>query len=248
MSSSPRLGEEDRALGRRACRAGSWSSLKSNRTGFGLLHTVLLMVVLGLLMSLTAIVLGKSFQTYQATLTHFQTVHRLRRASDRWRSDVHRADSVEVDGDLLRLNLPIRGEVVYRLDEGDLERSFGSDDRSDGNGTLGPATQKWKMPATTQISWELRDAEGEEQRFPLLVATLIFAPESKTAKGADPSRSRTESALGLGEISWIARVGVDKRIAALGKTSSAKATKPSEPADSPEPTERIEPAVEEPTL
>lgn len=202
---------------------------RSNRLGLGLLHTVLLIAVMGMLMSLTAIVLGKSFQTYQTTLTHYQTIHLLQQASDRLRSDVHQASTVEIDGGRLRLNLLSRGDVVYALNEGQLERSVEQDSGSPA------AKQAWKMPTSTQIDWELQEAGGNDQRYPVLIARLSFRVNAESSDESSASRVISTDSLALDEITWLARVGVEKRNAASTKSeaSAAPATEPTDQSETP---------------
>ncbi|MEM8734500.1 MAG: hypothetical protein AAGG44_09780 [Planctomycetota bacterium] len=176
----------------------------SARAGFGLTHTVLLMVVLGLLMGLAATVLGQSYVTYRQTLNHFQSFQTLQLAQSQFRSDAHEATSVDLEDQLLVLVASNSKRIEYESEEGKLVRRV-----FQGEEQLGE--QAWQFPAPASATWNV-DRSGRvdlaQVRFEFQGAFDFVETNADGSESNEPARNPKLGLLKIEPTEWCARVGI----------------------------------------
>ncbi|MFN3192408.1 MAG: hypothetical protein ACE361_17990 [Aureliella sp.] len=178
-----------------------------SRAGFGLTHTVMLMVILGILMGLAATLLGQSYVTYRQTLNHFQRFQVLQLAHSQFRGDAHRALDVELTDQTLIMTLANSDRVEYATDKGDLVRRSFRDGKQLGE-------QRWALPAPASATWKL-DRSGTIGLVDVLIQfdNILDESEASEERLEGPNASVDSSTYGLGRmkiepVRWYARLGV----------------------------------------
>lgn len=150
------------------------------RHGMGLLDAVAMMSIVGLLLSLSAVVLNRAFAAHSLALKHFHQIQNLQQAGDRLLGDVHAADSAQIDPKLV-LFYPQGRKVVYEAQESQLIRETWIDGQTVGR-------ELWELPYACDASWSI-DAEGAVR---LLHCELDFSP------------------IEVASIRWTIRLGIDR--------------------------------------
>ena len=132
------------------------------RNGFTLLEAVGVIGAIGLLLTLSAMLLAKTFDAHRAALTHLQRMRSLELFVDRWRIDVQSATQVTL-GPELRLSQVENWEIVYSVINQSIVRT-----RRQAGQDIGH--DHWQLPSRCTATWQLED----QGRVPLLVGKLEF--------------------------------------------------------------------------
>ena len=132
------------------------------RNGFTLLEAVGVIGAIGLLLTLSAMLLAKTFDAHRAALTHLQRMRSLELFVDRWRIDVQSATRVTL-GPELRLSQVENWEIVYSVINQSIVRT-----RRQAGQDIGH--DHWQLPSRCTATWQLED----QGRVPLLVGKLEF--------------------------------------------------------------------------
>ncbi len=141
------------------------------RRGYGLADTLIMMFFIGVLTSMSAIVLNRSFRAQSLALQRIQHTRDLDQAYQRLRTDVRQADA-QIQGNTLALQLADRS-IRYLVEEERLiRRSKSADD--DG-------VESWQLSGLIGVQWEVEDSE----QCALLYCRLEFSPSGTTAETID---------------------------------------------------------------
>ncbi|MCA9131615.1 MAG: hypothetical protein KDA45_00600 [Planctomycetales bacterium] len=140
----------------------------NRRPGYGLIETVAIISFVGMLLSLSAVILHRSYRVHQRTLVAFRHWEQLRVWTDRFRADGHAAAACQIDADAHGVSLTREDgtQVRYTWRDATLVRSFIAE-KPPGN------EERWAGPALALARWTLDDSG----RQPLLMAELEFDSE-----------------------------------------------------------------------
>lgn len=148
------------------------------RPGFTLIECVGVISLVGMLLSLSSVLLHRAFEVHRGALQSFRQLEQVNYWSERWRSDASQAVEANIDTDLSLTR--DSGEIVrYSLQEQQLVRSVLREQRL----LSQEMCTGWPVVQTT---WQV-DSSGQ---LPLLVGQLQFA-------NTDPPRAPLE---------WVARL------------------------------------------
>ena len=151
------------------------------RAGFALVEMVSLIVVVGMLLSLSAVVLNQAYRVHANTLSYLQYMQQLNFWVDRFRADAHEATGVATDDGLTFFGAE-QSTIRYVLEDGVLVRRMWA-----GEQVL--SEERWRAPQVATAGWHV-EVSG---RFSLVNLRLEFRP----------SPAQWEP------IEWVARVGSD---------------------------------------
>ncbi len=132
------------------------------RSGFTLVEAVGVIGVIGILLTLSAFLLNKTFDAHRAALTHVQRMRSLEQFVDRWRNDVQAATQVMIDPEL-RIILVQNREIVYSVINQSMVRTRRQDGQDIGH-------DHWQLPSRCRAIWQ----KSDEGRVPLLIGQLEF--------------------------------------------------------------------------
>lgn len=132
------------------------------RGGFTLVEMVGVMSVIGMLLTLSALLLNKAFDAHSASLTHLQRMRSLELFVERWRDDVRSATQV-TPGSELRITKAGNLEVIYSINNQSMVRTRRQDGQDIGH-------DHWQLPSQFTATWQVDD----QARNPLLVGKLAF--------------------------------------------------------------------------
>lgn len=150
--------------------------------GFALVETVGLITVIGMLLSLSAVVMNQAYKAHQEALMHVRHTQQVQVLAARFRADAEAAVDVTVTEELLLTMLGGR-QIRYRTSEDRVHRVT-----SDGEAEIG--REVWQLPARVDAKWTL----DESGRIPLIVWDLHFGTDQR---GVDPVR-------------WVARTNIQE--------------------------------------
>lgn len=134
----------------------------ARRRGFGLLDTVGVILVAGMLMSFSVMVLNRAFVVHNTALGYFQQTQRLQVASGRFRKDAHAAIQCRA-GNELHLTLQEDREVTYAAEGKTLVRLVHVDGRE-------TARDSWELPSEAEVVWTV----DRSRQVPLVICRLTF--------------------------------------------------------------------------
>ena len=135
----------------------------NRRSGFSLIEAVGVILAIGMLLTLSALLLNKTFEAHRLSLVHLQRMRSLELFVERWRDDVQTSTSV-TPGVELRIAKADNTEVVYST----INQSVVRTRRQDGQ-DLGQ--DHWQLPSKFNVTWQVED----QGRMPLLVGKLEFS-------------------------------------------------------------------------
>ncbi len=156
---------------------GSRRALKK-RTGFTLLETVAVVTVVGMLLSLSSVLLHRAFEVHRGALISFRQLEQFNAWCERLRVDASQAVEANSDNNLTLTR--DGGDVVrYSVEQQRLVRLVQRDGQA-------LSQETWDAWPLAQVNWQI-DHSG---RLPLLIGRLEFAT-------TEPSRASIE---------WVARL------------------------------------------
>ena len=139
------------------------------RGGFTLVEAVGVVGAIGIILTLSALLLNKTFDAHRASLLHLQRMRSLELFVDRWRDDVQSSTSVKPIADRsaeLRLLKADNMEIVYSIINQSVVRIRRQDGQDIGH-------DHWQLPSKCSVTWQIED----QGQIPLLVGKLEFSGE-----------------------------------------------------------------------
>ena len=134
------------------------------RTGFTLIECVAVIVVVGMLLSLSSVLLNRAFEVHRGALVSFRQLQQVNSWCERLREDASQAIEAGTD-DNLTLTRGNSEVIGYSVEQQRLVRTLQRDGK-----TLNQETcDAWPL---AQVTWQV-DHSG---RLPLLLGQLEFAP------------------------------------------------------------------------
>jgi hypothetical protein len=138
------------------------------RTGFSLIEMVCIMVATGMLLTLSAKLLSKTFEAHRDSLLHLQRMRSIELFVDRWRDDVQSSQSVTPGADL-RITAADNTEIVYSIVNQSVVRTRRQNGQDIGQ-------DQWQLPSQCTVTWHI----DEQGRKPLLIGKLEFSGDVLT--------------------------------------------------------------------
>ena len=135
------------------------------RGGFTLVEAVGVIGATGLLLTLSALLLNKTFDAHRASLLHLQRMRSLQLFVERWRDDVQSATNV-IPGTELQISKADNLEIVYSIINQSIVRTRRQDGQDIGH-------DHWQLPSRCTAAWQVDD----QGRIPLLVGKLEFSDD-----------------------------------------------------------------------
>jgi type II secretory pathway component PulJ len=132
------------------------------RSGYSLVEAVGVIGAIGMLSTLSALMLNKTFDAHRSTLTHLQRMRSLELFVERWRDDLQTATQV-TSGAELRITKSENLEVVYSIVNQSMVRTRRQDGQDVGH-------DHWQLPSQCTATWLVED----HGRIPLLLGKLEF--------------------------------------------------------------------------
>lgn len=132
------------------------------RNGFTLVEAVGVIGIIGILLTLSAFLLNKTFAAHRAALTHVQRMRSLGQFVDRWRDDLQTATQVTL-GPELRITQVKNREIVYSVINQSVVRTRRREGQDIGH-------DHWQLPSRCTATWKMED----QGRVPLLIGQLEF--------------------------------------------------------------------------
>ncbi len=130
-----------------------------------LAETVGVIGAVSTLLTLSAILLHKTFAVHRDSLIHLQKMRNLELFVDRWRSDVHSSTRV-TPGENLQLTIAENIEVIYSVNNHSIVRTRRQNGESIGH-------DQWQLPSQVKLQWEV----DERGSVPLLIGNFEFVGE-----------------------------------------------------------------------
>jgi hypothetical protein len=152
------------------------------RGGIALIEMVSLITVIGVLLSLSAIVLNQAYRVHANGLVQLRQMQQLNLWADRFRNDAHQSTEVVISDGIL-FDRENQSDVRYTLEDASIVRRTQS-----GEQTL--SVERWDLPPVTTAEWDV-ETSG---RLPLVSLRLAFAP----------------SQVQMEPLNWVARVGSER--------------------------------------
>ncbi len=163
---------------------------RRRRRGSSLIETVQVIALVGLLLSLSSIVLGNAIRVHHSAMAGYRELTSMDRFVQRWRTDAELSEQLvteaAADGtsNWAGIEFQQAGRIIrYRFADGLVSRI--AVDKADGTETR----DNWELPTGSTLSFQLRESTAEEDRDavaatdgsptskPILVARLTF-PET----------------------------------------------------------------------
>ncbi len=132
------------------------------RHGFTLVEVIGVVGATVMLLTLSALLLGKTFDVHRASLLHLQRKRSLEQFVERWRDDVQSGTKV-TPGAELQITKVDNLEIVYSIINQSIVRTRRQDGQDIGH-------DHWQLPSQCSITWHIDD----QGRVPLLVGKLEF--------------------------------------------------------------------------
>lgn len=132
----------------------------------GLTDTVGMLVLVGLLLSLSAVILHRVLLSHGNAMEYLAMTQNLQAAHDRWTEDALTSRKCEI-GDDLKMTCTDGRQISYALESGQLVRSTSELNRPDGSFQI-VGQEHWQLPEGCQLVWSI----DRKQRVPLVVCNL----------------------------------------------------------------------------
>lgn len=130
------------------------------RSGFGLIDMISVIGLVGMLMSLSVVVLGQAYAAHRRALTHFRQMQHLQNAQHRFVQDAHRSVAVGVAGGLA-LTMASGEQVHYAVTDNRLIRLVTVEGEVSNQ-------EQWQLPAACNASWNV----DRSQHLPIVSCEL----------------------------------------------------------------------------
>lgn len=137
--------------------------MMQRRSGFTLVEAAGVIGAIGTLLTLSAVLLNKTFDAHRASLLHLQRMRSLELFVERWREDVQSSNHVTPDGDL-RISKADNSEITYSIINQSIVRTRRRDGQDIGH-------DHWQLPSKFSVDWQIED----QGRMPLLVGKIVFS-------------------------------------------------------------------------
>jgi len=133
------------------------------RSGFTLVELVGVVGAVSMLLTLSALLLNKTFDAHRASLLHLQRMRSIELFVERWRDDVQSATNV-IPGTELRIAKADNLEIVYSIINQSMVRTRRQDGQDIGH-------DHWQLPSRCTATWQIDD----QGRIPVLLGNLEFS-------------------------------------------------------------------------
>jgi hypothetical protein len=133
------------------------------RSGYSLVEAVGVIGAIGMLLTLSALLLNKTFDAHRGSLLHLQRMRSIELFADRWREDVQSSTGV-TPGAELRIAKADNTEIVYSIIKQSVVRTRRQDGQDVGH-------DHWQLPSKFTVDWQIED----QGQIPLLVGKLEFS-------------------------------------------------------------------------
>lgn len=164
------------------------------RGGFSLVEVVGVVFGVGLLLSLSAVVMNQALWTQTRAVVHLNSMQNLNMAAEKFRQDVNLSSRRSLDG-IIELELLDGSICRYAIQDGALVREMqvaGGDDESQFS------RQQWTLPAGATMTW----SEDSSGLLPLVACRLEFDNSAEAHATAPDARA-------FEPMTWLARAGGD---------------------------------------
>ena len=171
------------------------------RSGFSLMDALAMMLLIGLLMSLSAVVLNRALVAHSHTLSSFYQMQNLQSAADSFLADSHSAVGIEIS-ESLKLKLSRGRHIDYSVKSGLLIRTRSHDGTVEG-------IEQWSLPEGAHATWSVQ----YRGHIPLVSCQLRFDTTNPKVTSATGESTLLGNALTISPIfrsmrpiKWVARL------------------------------------------
>jgi hypothetical protein len=156
------------------------------RSAFTLIETIGMVAIVGTLLSTSALIINRSFNTHRAALEHLRKMRGIEQFVDRWRWDVQSCSKVTITNQLeLTMNEELR--LQYSATVNTITRTKFLHGEQVGQ-------EVWELPIECRLKWAVEHNDATH----LLVGQLSFIRPADDAVGIEMEPFIMVSRIGIG--------------------------------------------------
>jgi prepilin-type N-terminal cleavage/methylation domain-containing protein len=162
--------------------------MKFRQHGYTLVELLMVVSLTSIALATVGVMLHGVFRTQRSMIDHTQFIEHLSRLAEQFRTDVHRAPSVEQTGRSCNVAMPNGTRIEYRIDTDGVSRTVRT-----GNQVLQRDTHF--LPTEFTGTWKL-DSTGTGSK-PIASLLIALVSRDKPESSSDEKQFRIDAVVGL---------------------------------------------------